>query len=50
MAKKLEFTFKKIFCGPTISAIPPDNYSKRFVDFIEKLIEIEEDSPQKLLN
>jgi len=24
--------------GSTISAVPPEKYSKRFVDFIEKLI------------
>ncbi|KAM3133933.1 hypothetical protein pb186bvf_013899 [Paramecium bursaria] len=35
--KKAEFCCKRIFQGPTISAIPPDQYADRFVNFISQM-------------
>lgn len=34
--KKIEYLSKRIYYGPTISAIPPLDYSIRFYDFMNK--------------
>lgn len=36
----MEHFFKTVAFGPTISAIPPEDYADRFVNFIEKIIEV----------
>lgn len=36
--KKGEYFFKKMIFGPTISALPPQNYSERFQTFISELL------------
>lgn len=38
--KKLEYVFKAISIGKTISAIPPLPYSDRFQNFIKRIIQI----------
>jgi len=37
--KKFEHFVKMVAFGPTISAIPPKEYAKRFIKFIENIIE-----------
>ena len=34
----MEYYFKRVFYGDGISAVPPDDYCERFVNFIDKTI------------
>ena len=36
--KAAEFYFKRCFYGAGISAVPPDEYAERFVQFIDKSV------------
>lgn len=36
--KAMEFYFKRVFYGPGISAVPPDQYAERFINFAEQSV------------
>ena len=38
--KAAEYLFKSVCIGTGISAVPPDDYAKRFIDFINEKCEV----------
>jgi 1-phosphatidylinositol-4-phosphate 5-kinase len=37
--KKLEYVAKRVVYGPTVSAIPPQDYAQRFYEFMTKIFD-----------
>ncbi|KAL4446054.1 hypothetical protein ABPG74_011046 [Tetrahymena malaccensis] len=46
--KKFEYVAKRIAFGPNISAIPPSQYSQRFVKFMDDMFDEDSKVPQEL--
>lgn len=44
----MEYYFKSVIYGKGVSAIPPDDYSQRFVDFIDTKIFKKNDEVMKI--
>ena len=36
--KQMEYTVKNIFCGPTISCVPPSRYGERFLKYMKEVV------------